>query len=74
MKINVDTVEEGCSKFPVARPTNEVKTLHDALDGQFIQWPRKYIRIDKPMSSQALLIGHGHHHMARVRDGKKGGV
>nr|GEW10032.1 hypothetical protein [Tanacetum cinerariifolium] len=45
VKVQVDSVEEGCSAFPVARPTDEVKTLHDALDGQFIQWPRKYIRL-----------------------------
>ncbi|GKA81938.1 hypothetical protein Tco_0788686 [Tanacetum coccineum] len=32
VKVQADTVEEGCSAFPVARPTDEVKTLHDALD------------------------------------------
>ncbi|GJV08481.1 ribonuclease H-like domain-containing protein, partial [Tanacetum coccineum] len=31
VKVQVDTVEEGCSTFPVARPTDEVKTLHEAL-------------------------------------------
>ena len=38
VKVQVDTVEEGCSAFPVATPTDEVKTLHEALGGQFIQW------------------------------------
>ena len=45
VKVQVDTVEEGCSAFPVARPTDEVKTLNEAFGGQFIQWPRKYIRV-----------------------------
>ena len=45
VKVQVDIVEEGCSSYPVARQTDEVKTLNDALGGQFIQWPRKYIRV-----------------------------
>ncbi|GKE04095.1 hypothetical protein Tco_1396113 [Tanacetum coccineum] len=48
---HVDTVEEGCSALPVARQTDEVKTVHDALGGQFIQWARKYIKVSKKISS-----------------------
>nr|GEV39602.1 ulp1 protease family, C-terminal catalytic domain-containing protein [Tanacetum cinerariifolium] len=55
VKVQVDSVEEGCSAFPVARPTDEVKTLHDALGGQFIQWLRKYIRVSKKISSQKSM-------------------
>ncbi|GKB26711.1 ulp1 protease family, C-terminal catalytic domain-containing protein [Tanacetum coccineum] len=55
VKVQVDSVEEGCSAFPVARPTDEVKTLHDALGGQFIQWPQKYIRVSKKISSHKSM-------------------
>ncbi|GKC71923.1 hypothetical protein Tco_1117806, partial [Tanacetum coccineum] len=55
VKVQVDSVEKGCSTFPVARPTDEVKTLHDALGGQFIQWPRKYIRVSKKISSHKSM-------------------
>nr|GEY89966.1 hypothetical protein [Tanacetum cinerariifolium] len=55
VKVQVDSVEEGCSAFPVARPTDEVKTLHDALGGQFIQWPRKYMRVSKKISSHKSI-------------------
>ncbi|PWA98442.1 hypothetical protein CTI12_AA016880 [Artemisia annua] len=53
VKVQVDIVEEGCSSFPVARQTDEVKTLNDALGGQFIQWPRKYIRVSKISSHKS---------------------
>nr|GEZ85039.1 ulp1 protease family, C-terminal catalytic domain-containing protein [Tanacetum cinerariifolium] len=54
IKVQVDSIEEGCLAFPIARPTDEVKTLHDALGSQFIQWPRKYIRIEEPLPSKAI--------------------
>ncbi|GJS34475.1 ulp1 protease family, C-terminal catalytic domain-containing protein [Tanacetum coccineum] len=35
VKVQVDSVEEGCSAFPVARPTDEVKTLQKRIGCQW---------------------------------------
>ncbi|GJY14938.1 ulp1 protease family, C-terminal catalytic domain-containing protein [Tanacetum coccineum] len=51
LKIQVDTVDDGWDEVIVPKPTDEVKTLKDAKGGQFIQWPRKYIKVLGRMSS-----------------------
>ncbi|GKC66108.1 histidine kinase CKI1-like protein [Tanacetum coccineum] len=47
----VDTVDDGWDEVIVPKPTDEVKTLKDTKGGQFIQWPRKYIKVLGRMSS-----------------------
>ncbi|GJY78801.1 hypothetical protein Tco_0484602 [Tanacetum coccineum] len=51
LKIQVDTVDDGWDEVIVPKPTDEVKTLKDTKGGQFIQWPRKYIKVLGRMSS-----------------------
>nr|GEX60816.1 hypothetical protein [Tanacetum cinerariifolium] len=47
----VDTIDDGWDEVIVPKPTDEVKTLKDAKGSQFIQWPRKYIKVLGRMSS-----------------------
>nr|GFC08900.1 ulp1 protease family, C-terminal catalytic domain-containing protein [Tanacetum cinerariifolium] len=51
LKIQVDTVDDGWDEVIVPKPTDKVKTLKDVKGGQFIQWPRKYIKVLRKMPS-----------------------
>nr|GFA86483.1 hypothetical protein [Tanacetum cinerariifolium] len=75
VKVQVDNVEEGCSAFPVARPTDKVSkkiSSHKSMSHPSSNGPSRYqtasarvfhTPIDEPMPSQAPLTGHGHHQM-----------
>nr|GEZ92711.1 ulp1 protease family, C-terminal catalytic domain-containing protein [Tanacetum cinerariifolium] len=43
--------DDGWDEVIVPKPTDKVKTLKDVKGGQFIQWPRKYIKVLRKMPS-----------------------